>query len=81
MSDDRRCPCCGYLWDVPNVHGREDFTTDLVESMGREIRYLRETVAKLRGAYAVRSIPSARQAAAAGSPGGIGREAAHEAAT
>lgn len=68
MSDDRRCPCCGYQWDVPNVHGREDFSTELVESMGREIRYLRETVAKLRGAYAGRPIPVSRPVAAAAGP-------------
>jgi hypothetical protein len=50
------CPCCGYLLDVPrqaeNSGLAEGAVQAVIESMGREIRQLRETVAMLRGARA-----------------------------
>ena len=62
MSDEQRGPGCGYRWDGPTVHGRDDFSTTLLESMTREIRYLRETVAQLRGIGRGRSTSTAKQA-------------------
>ncbi len=56
MSEKHACPCCGYLLDMPepaaDAAAHEDAVQAVIESMDREIRQLRETVAMLRGARA-----------------------------
>lgn len=56
MTEKYVCPCCGYLLDVPpqaeDSGPAEGVVQAVIESMGREIRQLRETVALLRGARA-----------------------------
>ncbi|MGQ0840928.1 MAG: hypothetical protein ACT4N7_20440 [Actinokineospora sp.] len=51
MSGGRCCPQCG----LPTGEPPGDFTGDTVESLSREVRVLRETIARLRGAGAGRS--------------------------
>jgi hypothetical protein len=56
VSEKYACPCCGYLLGIPEPAA--DTATPavavraVIESMDREIRQLRETVAMLRGARA-----------------------------
>jgi hypothetical protein len=56
VTEKYACPCCGYLLDVPEPAADADPPADavraVIESMDREIRQLRETVAMLRGARA-----------------------------
>lgn len=56
MTEKYACPCCGYLIDVPQPAGdaapADGAVQAVIESMDREIRRLRETVAMLRGARA-----------------------------
>ena len=50
MSDKFVCPHCGNIVDVPGP--ADDAIQAVVDSMTREIRLLRETVAQLRGVRA-----------------------------
>ena len=50
VSEKVVCPHCGNLVEVPDQSG--DAARAVIESMDREIRMLRETVALLRGARA-----------------------------
>jgi transcription initiation factor IIE alpha subunit len=50
VSEKFICPDCGNLVEVPDQSG--DAARAVIESMGREIRMLRETVALLRGTRA-----------------------------
>lgn len=53
MSGGPCCPRCGHLLDGPGAQG-EDLTLETVETLSREVRFLRETIARLRGAGAGR---------------------------
>jgi transcription initiation factor IIE alpha subunit len=50
VSEKFTCPDCGNLVEVPDQY--DDAARAVIESMDREIRMLRETVALLRGARA-----------------------------
>lgn len=50
----QRCPRCGHLLGGAGAQG-EDFSVETVETLSREVRSLRETIARLRGAGAGRS--------------------------
>jgi transcription initiation factor IIE alpha subunit len=50
VSEKFICPDCGNLVEVPDQSG--DAARAVIESMDRELRMLRETVALLRGARA-----------------------------
>lgn len=50
-----RCPRCGHVADIPR--SAEDDPDAVIESLGREIRQLRETVACLRGSLGWQATP------------------------
>jgi hypothetical protein len=50
MTGHSRCPRCGH--EVPFPQSAETDREAVIESMSREIRHLRETVAYLRGSAA-----------------------------
>lgn len=54
MNGGQCCPRCGHLLDAPWTHG-VDFQLDTIETLHREVRFLRETIARLRGGGAGRS--------------------------
>lgn len=58
MSGGRQCPRCGHLLDGAGAQG-EDLSVETVETLSREVRFLRETIARLRGAGAGRSATGA----------------------
>jgi hypothetical protein len=51
----RHCPCCGHVIDIPA--SAEDRPDAVIESLRREIRHLRETVAFLRGSLGWQDTP------------------------
>ena len=50
-----RCPRCGHVADIPR--SAEDDPDAVIESLHREIRQLRETVACLRGSLGWQATP------------------------
>jgi hypothetical protein len=56
MSAENACPHCGCPLDATHA---QLASTEVIESLSREVQHLRETVARLRGAGGARSDPTA----------------------
>lgn len=57
MNAPTTCPCCGVVVMPHDLS--YDYDGETVASLTREVAYLRATVARLRGAPAVISVPRA----------------------